>query len=259
MKILNPGLAKEKFIICQLHNFQGRFTSIEYIQSVLSSEFAEHVSCEKKFVCGYFNGRTKCWLISVKDVEMMYKSIQSHEEIFLWCEGKGSDNAQSEATPSKKDKVSTNRRREREEAIDDIFDELRSKHAQAYSPVQLRLWARMISSGIHVSTDDPPNVPMISGNLPKRSKQDTSTGNVATDVIVEAVAKALVPKIPSSSSPPAVCTSTSASSPVTLAEVRMKNLEQLKFLQGLYDSGTLTATEFDEQKDIILTCLRNLV
>ena len=137
-----------------------------------------------------------------------------------------------------------------------IFDELKSKHSQTYNPVQLHLWARMISLGLHESTNDPPNVPMISGNLPKCSKQDT--GNSATSVIIEAVAKALAPQSPSlaTTSSPTVCTSsTSPSSPIKLAEERMKKFEQLKFLQQLYDSGALTVTEFNEQKNIILTCL----
>ena len=62
----------------------------------------------------FFNGHTKCWLILVKDVESMYKSLIT----FLWYEGKGSDNVSSPEVTSKKAKV--NQRHEREEAIDYI-------------------------------------------------------------------------------------------------------------------------------------------
>ena len=43
-----------------------------------------------------------------------------------------------------------------------------------------------------------------------------------------------------------------------MADVRMKNLEQLKFLQQLYEDGILSHAEFIEQKGIILDSLRKL-
>ena len=47
-------------------------------------------------------------------------------------------------------------------------------------------------------------------------------------------------------------------SPAKVADVRMKNLEQLKFLQQLYEDGILSHAEFIEQKGIILDSLRKL-
>ena len=47
-------------------------------------------------------------------------------------------------------------------------------------------------------------------------------------------------------------------SPSKVADVCMKNLEQLKFLHQLYEDGILSHTEFIEQKGIILDLLRKL-
>jgi len=43
-----------------------------------------------------------------------------------------------------------------------------------------------------------------------------------------------------------------------VADVHMKNLEQVKFLQQLYEDGILSHGEFIEQKGIILDLLRKL-
>ena len=42
------------------------------------------------------------------------------------------------------------------------------------------------------------------------------------------------------------------------AELRMKNLEQLRYLQGLYDDNILSDSELVEQKRIVLDALSKL-
>ena len=41
-------------------------------------------------------------------------------------------------------------------------------------------------------------------------------------------------------------------------ELRIKNLEQLRYLQQLFEDGVITENEFVELKRDILTALRNL-
>ena len=48
---------------------------------------------------------------------------------------------------------------------------------------QLRLWARMVVTGIHDDLEEPPQVPMITGITPKRAKKEMHllpTGNQAS-------------------------------------------------------------------------------
>ena len=47
-------------------------------------------------------------------------------------------------------------------------------------------------------------------------------------------------------------------SPGKAAELRIRNLEQLSYLQGLYDDNILSDKELAEQKRIILDALRKL-
>ena len=47
-------------------------------------------------------------------------------------------------------------------------------------------------------------------------------------------------------------------SPAEVADIRMKMLEQLKFLQQLYEDGIVSHAEFIEQKGIIFDLLRKL-
>ena len=47
-------------------------------------------------------------------------------------------------------------------------------------------------------------------------------------------------------------------SPGRSVELRMKNFEQLRYLQQLYDDGILMTTEYEEQKEKILSILRKL-
>ena len=56
---------------------------------------------------------------------------------------------------------------------------------------QLQLWARMISSGNHESTDDPPKVPAITGVTPKeKGSLADAISNAATTF-----AQALKPQV----------------------------------------------------------------
>jgi len=47
-------------------------------------------------------------------------------------------------------------------------------------------------------------------------------------------------------------------SPGKTADIRMKNLQQLRFLQQLMEDRIISEKEFLEQKNIILETLRNL-
>lgn len=48
-------------------------------------------------------------------------------------------------------------------------------------------------------------------------------------------------------------------SPGKSTELRMKNLQQLRVLQQLYDDSIVSDKELAEQKEIVLTALRKLV
>ncbi len=276
VKIFNPQ-KRSKFIVRQLHHFKGKFSSIEHVQEVLCDELDEEVPDEenKYNIMGYFEGRhqTKRWLASKEDLNTMYTRFAPGHEIFLWCDGREEDKEGSQGVATKQKPQSegpVNKRQAREEELDSTFKELKKNHGDAYSGPQLRLWARMVISGTHDNLDDPPRVPIIVGApLPKRQKQES----IATALVgaATAFAKALSPPpTPSNPTPSAVATTPHtptastrmvcpvAVSPGKTADLRMKNLEQLRYMQQLMEDGILSQDEFVEQKCITMDTLRGL-
>ena len=122
---------------------------------------------------------------------------------------------------------------------------------------KLRLWARMISNGLHESTDEPPNVPMITGKAAKQPKRE-SVHDTVVDA-AKAVVEALTSTCPKDDQSQAATSQASTGvSPLRLANIRMKHYEQLRYLHTLFDDGILNEQEFLEQKGTILDTLRAL-
>ena len=153
---------------------------------------------------------------------------------------------------------------ENEREVDDIYRKLLEKHASNWDTPRLRLWARCICSNQHESYDNPPKLPAFNDPQPKKRKESF------TDAITEAaVAFASVvsgaKNHPSSSNEPSSSNYQSGSlaanvavSPGKVVELRMRNYEQLRYLQKLFDDGILSDKEFAEQKSNILGFLRKI-
>jgi len=136
---------------------------------------------------------------------------------------------------------------------------LLDQHGDVYDKPQLKLWARMLHCGSHTDYDTPPRVPLITGTAPKRRKSDFS--ETFRNIAAEAVARAISP-------PPAATATTGDNgnttsieagiSPGKTVELHSKNLQQLRFIQQLYEDNILSAEEFAEQKGMILQAIRKL-
>ena len=180
--------------------------------------------------------------VTIQKVYADHKTVQPEQVI-------------AESRKSANDSAVT-KRQAREEEIDSIFRQLQESHDDAYSVPQLRLWARMVISGTHDDLETPPRVPMIVGApIPKRPKQQDSMTSAITNAAT-AFANAISPKpsIAASSTP----TCALGVSPGKAADIRMKNLEKLRYMQQLMEDGILISEEFIEQKQIILASLCNL-
>lgn len=144
-------------------------------------------------------------------------------------------------------------RHQQEDEAGNYYKELVSKHKEKYSTPQYRLWARMQASGLHDNMDDPPNVAAFD-STPKRPRKD-SLSNSLTDAAV-----AIVNTLSNTEKPKndTVCKAVGVS-PGKSIELRMKNYEQLRYLQQLYDDNIINECEFKEQKESILLSLRKLL
>ena len=141
--------------------------------------------------------------------------------------------------------------------MDSIYLELKKKHQENYEIPKLRLWARMIVGGLHGSTDKPPDIPAFHCGEPKKRKESIAG---AFSGAVDAFVKLVEQKSPQrnhGSSPAKECTSIVAVSPAKVVDLRMKNLEQLRYLQGLFEDGIVSQEELNEQKSMLMHGLTN--
>ena len=108
----------------------------------------------------------------------------------------------------------------------------------------------MIAAHTHDDLEHPPNVPLITGSVQRQPRKE-SLSDAFTNA-ASAIAKAFSPMPNSPLSTQVKC------SPSKIADIRMKNLEQLRYLQQLREDGILTE-EFLLQKNIVLKSLNKLV
>lgn len=122
----------------------------------------------------------------------------------------------------------------------------------------------MITCGTHNDLNTPLQIPLIVGApLPKRPKQETLISALvdAATAFVSVISPSSTPSNaggpsePSTSKVPGRGVSRTGVSPGRAADVRMKNLEQLRFMQQLLNDGILSSEEFNEQKEIVLNTL----
>lgn len=205
----------------------------------------------------------------------MYKTYNRGDTITIWCDGKHDDTDSASGSKSKKRKSSdsetsaTTRRDAHENDVDKVFHQLRSIHKDKYTGPQYRVWSRMIANKIHDSVDEPPNIPIITGETPgaKRKKTDSSAISDALIGAATAVSKYLSdgrPELQNQSTPSKSSGARDSPrtalgiSPASKAKLTDQYLSQLQRLQGLLDNSVLTPEEFAEQKSYTLTNLRTL-
>ena len=263
VKIINP-VKRSDVIVRHLNNYSGKFDTVMTLRLKLIDAFPDQVPNTVDFSVGYYEGsqQSKVWLVTADDLEKMYENIK-RESITLWCDQKTSDSDRV-GRKRKRDGEST-MREEKEEEVERVYTELVEKHGKSeYSIPLLRLWARAIATNHHDDYDEPPDWPQFKSHAttaPKKKRgqetlSDALTG--AVKVFAEAVTSSRQGTTSSAQPPQPTQMSSMCISPAKKVDLRMKNYEQLRFLQKLYDDGILCEEEYTEQKESILGFLRGL-
>ena len=197
------------------------------------------------FSLGYLDGsqQAKVWLYITEDLTAMYRKYPKGGAINLWCErnydladGGGNKRKRGDAAEQ------SSHRKAKEDENESIFKDLHEKHSGKYDTPRLRLWSRMIAAGIHDDYDEPPDIPAFSKS--KRARKETVMDSISGAAV--AIVEALQDK--------GKTTGTSAApvstgmSPGKCIDLRMKNFEQLRYLQSLLDDGILSEAQYAEQK-----------
>lgn len=226
------------------------------LRAKLIEKLSEQVPHTISFDVGYYEGsqHSKIWLCSANDLESMYKKYPSGE-ITLWCHG--NEDEETSCGKRKRSDSSCNipsKRQKKEDDVDSVFKDLKEKHGSKFGTPQLRLWARMVSNDLHDDLEEPPNIPAFCSTPKRPGRQSVSTA-------ISGAAIALSKVLGGTPQDKANCCQAGVSSGVSpgkAIELRMKNYEQLRYLQQLLDDGILSQSEYTEQKQDILGSLRKL-
>ena len=118
---------------------------------------------------------------------------------------------------------------------------------------RLKLWARCIASGIHNDYDNPPESPAFSNAAPKRAKKECLSeviGGAAVAIVKSLSTDPKAKKEDTGEGSHSSGTLGPGVSPGRAVDLRMKNFQQLRYLQR--------TKEYTELKESILAALRNL-
>ena len=245
------------------HNVSDKFDSVNGLKLKLMDSFSEYVPSSPTFQIGYLEGRgnQKRWIVKQEDLRVMYESFNPGDDIKLWCESKTKEEGHGKRGSENKEEEPKSKREKNEDVEKEIRVQLEEKHGDKYSGPAYTLWAKFIRNGRHKSYDEPPPIPLITGEQRGRVQSKKESFSDALKGAAAVFADAIYMKSPGPSSP-APSTSTpitvSALSPNNQANLRRKYLEDLRTLSQLLNDGVLSDAEFQEQKDVLLNGLRRL-
>lgn len=246
VRIINPN-KKSEVKVCLIHDVTSKFASIGALKGVLMSQFKDLVPAGGEFDVGFMEGsqQAKIWLANQKDLLSMYKTYSNGGNVTLWCDSILPDSGlPSNSGKRKRDGETSTTRQEKEEDIDNIFQELREKHSEMEF-AKLRMWARMISGKLYDNYDEPPEGPLFYQCERKRPRKDTD----ALSGAATATCKVLSPSSTARSNGSELQESASTSfSPSKQVNLRMKNYEQLRYLKTLYEDGILEVEIVNKKK-----------
>ena len=270
VKIIPPS-KKSNYIERIWHQVNERFTSPFILRAKLKESFSEQVPDACDYQVGYFEKRhnRKHWIEDADDLNYMYASYEAYDTIKLWCDGREeqSKSTSGKSHPEKQgENMPVNAKSKgkegdkKQDKFESAVQELLDKHGDKYTEAQLRVWARLIVNGLHLDTDKPPDIPIITGEpTKKRRKLDPKQDESFTDVPKTAVtifAEKFAPNQPAAS-PTSTSEPRAGISPASKAKLSSQYLSQLNVLQELRDKGVLS-DEFGEQKRFALNNLRSL-
>ena len=277
VKIINPN-KKSDVAVFYLNDFMAAFDSVTSLRVKLIEAFKDRVPSTLDFNVGYYEGsqQAKIWLVTSDDLKTFYRKFPKGGQVMLWCDGRAQEGEGSQSRKRKRDESNSDsgsstgtNRLENEQNVEETYKKLLEKHADAWDTPHLRLWARMICSGCHDDYDNVPAIPAFSSTLPKKQRKDTLSEALTGAAVAFAKAvsggtpdKGVGQSVPSQETPAHIAGTSNTImpgvSPGKAVDLRMKNYEQLRYLQQLYEDGILDQKEFMEQKQDILHFLKKL-
>ena len=229
---------KSEYVIQNLR-LSTRFSTLTSLKEQVMSKCDGKVSFDEGF--GYIEpGRgvkgKQRWLLSDEDVADMYTLHNGKKEILLWCYS-AQESSKRPHPPDEPDEGSYSQKRSRYKKqidmmreVEEIEDDLRSKHEGKYTEEQIRMWAHLIQMNKHTSYEEPPNKKLWKTSDNAGSSQGASGS-----------------KSHSLGSSKSVL-----DSPGKRVSLRGQCIDQLHRLQQLYTDGGITNDQYMEMKESIM-------
>ena len=234
IKAVNP-LCMSQYKTIKVSENPPAFTSVDKLREFM----AQHIpaSCDISSVeigyiePGHSSKGKKVWLLNDLDLKAMYNAYKGRKLINLWgyteqVYTKGKKRSRSPCGDSnQKGGNYESHCTKKMAAVNETFEELKSKHKGKYSPEQLRAWAHLVEMGKCDSIEQPPDKPFF------RGRKSTSTPEPTAVVGV---------------------------SPGKKVNMRSQLIEQLQKWYQLLDTGAITQVQYDERKETIMKDIKEL-
>ena len=265
LRVINPK--RKSLFEMKKFTSESRFQFPGELRSHIKEEFTTVVPESDNFSLGYYQkgrGNSKIFLINENDMDTMYTQYAEAQEIQLWCDGRCDklDNTDSVEPPKKRSRQDTcnSKRSAIQEEVEEIHLKLKEKHADKYTPAQLRLWANMLQIGTHKDYNMPPDVPMFGGGKKRYEKHSEVVD--ALSGIAEGIVRALKPhsgtQSPTHASVSSQSTTCVGVSPGKQVQLRGQLITQIKQLHELLEAGAISLEEYNSQKAPTLEKLHSL-
>ena len=207
-KVLNPSNKRDGKIYTLRNILQEDLDSPSKIKDVIVSQCGEEaVPLPADMVIGYFHGSNKFWINNRLDVNDVWKLVNEGEKVTFWCTGVD----QSCAKPKKRalnegsqarhisesaKKLKMSKQEEQRAMTEEYETKLKDKHGDKFTSFQFKLWAEMLTSGVHNDLDVPPAASMFGreskkGRTLQKDSSDLSTAVVDMVSVVSTLSQAL--------------------------------------------------------------------
>ena len=235
----------------------GLLSSCDALKQLIKEQLSDDIASTDDFDIGFLDGSNLVRIRSTQDLAETWAMLSSNSKVTLWCDGlllkPTRKRAMSDVDEACSSKGKKKKSQERDDKVQEIFHELKEKHSVKYTTMQLRIWAEMINSGMHVSIVDAPNTSMFNragGTTPSKKDQPPPVAQALADA-ASTIASAISPGIP-------VKATSTSQSPGKIIESRSKLYKQLSELRNLHSSGVLTEEQYQTEKECILGFLKEM-
>ena len=263
------GKKASSFKTFTLRNINTRdISTCSQLRALIRDQLTTDIT-QGSFDVGYLQNM----VISVRngeDLAEIWATLHKGTSVMLWCDGLRQSAAESASTSSRnkrklqvspdsdleccsEEEDTVQSKRKKEDKVATIIADLKKRHGDSYTTMQYRIWAEMVSGGLHSSSTDPPSTSMFTragGNQGNTGGSKKSSSDTTASVLNQ-LTSALLPHPPTNPS-------SKSDSPGIIIENRSKCYRQLGELKNLHEGGLISEDEYACERECIMDTLKKL-